>query len=339
MSITQQTPVTWLMPIKNGMPYLPRALESIATQTCRDFQVIAWDNASTDGTVEVLRQWIPNRLPGRIVTDRPMPFGSSLAAMVEMARSPLCARMDADDINEPHRLATQLSFLNARPDIAVLSSAIQQIDTHDRPLASTSSIVTDDAVIRWRLRFCNAVNHPAVIFRRKAILDAGNYRDALPAEDYELWMRVALKYRIANLSEPLVRYRIHNSSLCAVHQDRIGEIRSMIRHRHAEAMLPGLTDSARRRLYDRLDHHEIADVTLRDCLAFRRTARLAAVQAGERADYFTSTNLYRTQMRSLVFRRLKALPVVGDAWARLRRHKPSANDGPDVGRQTRREAA
>ena len=247
--------------------------------------------------------------------------------------------MDADDINEPHRLVTQLSFLDVHPNVAVLGSAIQQIDIHDRPIPSSLSLATNHAEIRWRLRFCNAVNHPTVIFRREAVLDAGNYRDALPAEDYELWMRVALKYRIANLSEPLVRYRIHNSSLCAVHQNRITELRRMIRHRHAGAMLPGLADQARCRLYDRLDDPEIADVTLQDCLAFRLTARLAAVEAGERADYFTATNLYRTQMRSFVFRRLKALPIVGSAWARLRRHRTSAHDRLDVCHQPKREAA
>jgi len=317
------------MPIKNGMPYLPRALESLASQTCRDFQVIAWDNGSTDGTVETLRQWIPSRLPGRIIAGRPMPFGSSLAAMVKMARSPFCARLDADDINEPHRILTQLSFLDTHPNIAVLGSAIQQIDTHDRPVPTNLSLVTSHAEIRWRLRFCNAINHPTVIFRREAVLDAGNYRDALPAEDYELWMRVALKYRMANLSEPLVRYRIHDTSLCAVHQDRIGKIRSMIRQRHANAMLPGLAESARARLYDLLDDPEIADVTRQDCLGFRRTARLAAVQAGERPDYFTATNLYRTQMRSLVFRWLKAQPLIGAAWTKLRRNPRSSAEGED----------
>ena len=53
--------VTWLLPVKNGMPYLPETLASIAAQTCGDYQVLAWDNGSTDTTIEELRSWIPSR--------------------------------------------------------------------------------------------------------------------------------------------------------------------------------------------------------------------------------------------------------------------------------------
>jgi hypothetical protein len=54
--------VTWLLPIKNGMPFLPETLESIAAQTCKDFTLLAWDNGSTDSTVEELKRWIPDRV-------------------------------------------------------------------------------------------------------------------------------------------------------------------------------------------------------------------------------------------------------------------------------------
>ena len=323
VTTTLRTPITWLIPIKNGMPYLPRMLASIERQTYRDFQVIAWDNGSTDGTVDVLRQWIPRRLPGWVVADRPLPFGSSLAAMVELATTELCVRIDADDINEPQRLATQLRFLAGHPEVAVLGGAMRHIDTHDRLLPDRPSPVLDDAEIRWRLRFCNALNHPTVIFRRSAVLAAGNYRDALPAEDYELWLRMALKYRMANVPEPVVRYRVHGASLCAIHQDRIETIRGTIRQQHAAALLPGLDDESRRELYERLDDPERPDVALRHCLALRRTARLAAREAGERADYFSNTTLYRIQRRGLVLRWLKSQAVIGGLRARLGSHSVS----------------
>jgi glycosyltransferase involved in cell wall biosynthesis len=59
--------VTWLLPVKNAMPYLPEALASIEAQTYRNWTVIAWDNGSTDGSLEVLHEWIPSRLPGVVV--------------------------------------------------------------------------------------------------------------------------------------------------------------------------------------------------------------------------------------------------------------------------------
>jgi glycosyltransferase involved in cell wall biosynthesis len=60
--------VTWLMPTLNGMPYVRETLASITGQTYRNHLILAWDNGSTDGTLEELRRWIPAHLPGRIVT-------------------------------------------------------------------------------------------------------------------------------------------------------------------------------------------------------------------------------------------------------------------------------
>ena len=339
MTRTRSTAVTWLIPIKNGMPYLPRMLASIACQTHRDYQVIAWDNGSADGTVDVLRQWIPRRLPGEVVTDHPLPFGSSLAAMVEQAKTELCARIDADDINEPQRLARQVQFLAKHPDVAVLGSAMRHMGSDDHLLPDRSAPPLQDAEIRWRLRFCNALNHPTVVFRRSAVLAAGNYRDALPAEDYELWLRMALNHRMANLAEPLVRYRVHDTSLCAVHQDRIDSIRQHIRRRHAASLLPGLGDEPRRRLYERLDDFERLDVTLGDCLALRRSAGRAAQAAGEPADYFRATDLYQTQLRSLVFRRVKSQAGVGDAYTWLSRQRRATPQADRTGRSVRRRRA
>ena len=116
--------VTWLMPVRNGMPYLPLTLKSIAEQTYKNHRIIVWDNGSTDGTVEELRRWIPSRIPGMIVSERPMRLGPSLAAMVEMAGTPLCARIDADDINLPERLQSQVQFMQAHPEVGVLGAQV-----------------------------------------------------------------------------------------------------------------------------------------------------------------------------------------------------------------------
>src|SRR5438552_5677499 len=103
--------VTWLMPVKNGMPYLSETLASIEAQTYRDWEILVWDNGSTDGTLDELRRWIPSRLPGRIIDNRPLSLGNSLAALVEAAGTELCARIDADDVNYPERLERQVAFL------------------------------------------------------------------------------------------------------------------------------------------------------------------------------------------------------------------------------------
>ncbi|HEY1215289.1 MAG TPA: glycosyltransferase, partial [Bryobacteraceae bacterium] len=171
--MSQQPPVTWLLPVRNAMPYLAGTLRSIATQTYRQHKVIAWDNGSSDETVEELKRWIPAQIPGTVVTNCPLRLGPSLAAMVEMADTELCARMDGDDLNVPDRLERQVAFLQEHPEVGILGGQLELIDECDRPIDSKAwRYCTDDASVRWLLRWRNQLAHNAVVFRRSIILAA-----------------------------------------------------------------------------------------------------------------------------------------------------------------------
>jgi glycosyltransferase involved in cell wall biosynthesis len=201
--------VTWLLPVKNGMPYLPKTLASIAAQTCDDYQVLAWDNGSTDATIEELNSWIPSRLPGRIVIDRPAGLGASLAMMVEASETEFCARIDADDVNVPSRLEMQLAFLRNNPEVAVVGSQVIRIDENGREFGQHHALPLRHDDMVQRMLHAWVMWHPTVLFRRQAVLDAGNYRNWDPLiEDYDLWMRLAVSHKLANLDECLVKYRV-----------------------------------------------------------------------------------------------------------------------------------
>ena len=209
--------VTWLLPVKNGMPYLPETLASIEAQTCKDFQVLAWDNGSTDGSIEELKAWIPSRLPGRVVDDSPAGLGASLAKMVVMAGTEFCARIDADDVNLPTRLETQLAVLRNNPEIAVVGSQVIRIDETGRESEQYFSLPIKHDDIVHRMLHAWTIWHPTVLCRRQAILAAGNYRNWDPCiEDYDLWMRVAVTHKLANLDECLVKYRVRAASATTV---------------------------------------------------------------------------------------------------------------------------
>lgn len=205
--------VTWLLPVKNGMPYLPETLDSIAGQTYPDWEVLAWDNGSTDGTVEELHRWIPSRLPGQVITEHPLPLGQALAEMVKLAPTELCARIDADDINLPQRLEKQVAYLQQHPEIAVLGSQVNRLDSQgvDHGLWTVYPLQPND-ILHFMLRSC-VIWHPTVLLRKSRILAAGNYRHVPSAEDYDLWLRVARHDRLANLSDSLVQYRVHDKSV------------------------------------------------------------------------------------------------------------------------------
>jgi acetyltransferase-like isoleucine patch superfamily enzyme len=204
--------VTWLIPIKNGMPYLSETLASIEAQTYQNWEVLVWDNGSTDGTLEELERWIPSRLPGKVITGEPYGVGGSLARMVEECKTELCARIDADDINLPNRLEQQVAFLVAHPEIAAVGSQMNFIDNLGFLSESIYNVPLQHDDIFHVMLIRNSMAHPSVLFRRSAILKVGNYKDIPNVEDYDLWLRVATCYRLANLDKPLVRYRVHNSS-------------------------------------------------------------------------------------------------------------------------------
>jgi glycosyltransferase involved in cell wall biosynthesis len=210
---TKHSPsVTWLLPVKNGMPYLPDTLASIAAQTCGDYQVLAWDNGSTDTTIEELRSWIPSRLPGRVVVDRPAGLGASLAMMVEASKTEFCARIDADDVNFPSRLETQLGFLRDNPEVAAVGSQVVRIDEAGREYGQHYALPLKHGDIVQRMLHAWVMWHPTVLFRRQAVLDVGNYRNWDPLiEDYDLWMRLAVKHELANIDACLVKYRLRDS--------------------------------------------------------------------------------------------------------------------------------
>lgn len=310
--------VTWLLPVRNGMPHLPRTLASIESQTCKGAQIIAWDNGSTDGTAAELRQWIPSRIPGRVISGQPLGLGASLASMVSMARTEYCARIDADDINMPQRLQQQIDFLDTHPDVAVVGSAVKLIGEQDEMLGDGAAPVCSDADIRWRLRFCNAMSHPTVMFRRGAILAAGNYADIMPIEDFDLWCRVAIRFEMANMPEQLVRYRVSNSSVSGTHRHNINDIRRRTIESYGPILFGDASPQIVSRLLDLLTQPSPSNITFADLRHLHNAATNAAIQIGQKGDYFRATALYKMQRRALTTQWAKSLPGAQAVWPLLR---------------------
>lgn len=318
MSPTERPWVTWLLPVLNGMPYLPVTLKSIADQTYRNHKILAWDNGSTDGTVEELERWIPSQIPGRIVRDRPLRLGASLASLVEQADTEFCARIDADDINLPSRLERQIQFLLDRPAAGVVGCRITTIDQNGNPLQEYNH-ETDDAEIRWLSRYACRMCHPSVVFRRSVVLAAGNYHD-VDSEDADLWLRVSSLAEMVNLPERLVCYRRFVGSTTGSIRDWLPVLRenAVVNAAH---LFPGITDPERALdLWDATVPQRLSwapkitypakPAHLRD---LKRSAVLLAREAGKPDDYFTNTEAFREQyylLRRRVFNRFGLGPLL-----------------------------
>lgn len=207
------------MPVLNGMPFLPAALESLHQQTFQDQQVYVWDNGSTDGTLEVLREWIPARLPGKVFAGQPLSLGLSLKHLLEEAPSTFIGRMDADDLCLPHRLATQVAYLEQHPELAAIGSERISIDLKNQEIPRRSLFPSDYFDILHATLRAPRVLHPSVLMRRDKVLESGGYQDlSTPespywCEDYDLWLRILSKHKVEALADPLIRYRYNPDSL------------------------------------------------------------------------------------------------------------------------------
>jgi glycosyltransferase involved in cell wall biosynthesis len=206
--------ISIIIPVKNGMPYIRETLESIQCQTYQNFEVLVWDNGSTDGTVELLKQWIPSKLNGTVVADQPMSYPLSLAALVDLSKYEFIARIDADDVMLPTRLVRQLSVMQSNSHLGVLGSHMYVMDEVGEITGSYGDLPRAHESIMFRLLGTrNPVPHPSVMLRKSMVLAAGNYHDVYGVDDLDLWLRMADHGDIHIDSQYLTIYRILANSV------------------------------------------------------------------------------------------------------------------------------
>lgn len=196
--------VTVLMPVYNAEVYLEEAIESILDQTYRDFEFLIINDGSTDESKKIIESYTDRRI--RLENNKKnRGLNYSLNKGIDLARGKYIARMDADDVSLPDRLQVQVEFMDKNPDIGVCGSWFKFTDTEE-----VDQKLTDPESIKAALFFTCQLGHPTVIIR-KAFLDKYNlrYDTQISAEDYELWVRCARYFKIANIPKVLVLYRQH----------------------------------------------------------------------------------------------------------------------------------
>src|SRR4051794_24616628 len=200
--------VTVLLPVRNGAAYLEAAVRSILGQTFADLELLAVDDGSTDQTPAMLARLAAEDGRIRVVRQEALGLVPALNRGLEQARAPLIARMDADDVALPERLARQVAFLEAAPEVALVGTGWRVVakDLTRRVVLPPQT----DAGIRLAMETANVLAHPTVMLRRDTVLAAGGYRPAfLLAEDYDLWLRLLDRCQAACVPEVLLEYREH----------------------------------------------------------------------------------------------------------------------------------
>lgn len=208
MSQSRDPVISVVMPVHNALPYLEESISSILRQTLDNFEFVILDDASTDGSRELLQAWAQkdNRIKLHR-SDKQLGLSASSNAVVRKASLPILARMDADDIAHPERLQKQWEVINTRPDVAVIGTLCDGIDASGRVVRPRD---------RWRLvRRSGYIPFPhgSVMFRRE-VFDAvdGYDESAQSGEDQDLFSRMAAKGGVFTLPDVLYSYRYHSAN-------------------------------------------------------------------------------------------------------------------------------
>lgn len=210
------TPFSVLLPVYAGdrPEYFRRAVESVTVdQTLAPTElVVVRDGPVGEGLASVLDAAVAGRLTGgvpvRLVAlETNVGLARALEAGLDACAHEVVARADADDISLPGRFAAQVPLVADGVDL--LSAAVVEFTADESEAGLVRAWPTDAAAIARLARFQDPFNHPAVVYRRSAVRAAGGYRHLDKLEDYWLFARmVQAGARVANVAEPLVRYRV-----------------------------------------------------------------------------------------------------------------------------------
>lgn len=204
MSADAATPrLSVVMPVRDAGPYLDASMESILGQSFGDFEFIIRDDGSIDGSTDRLREWqARDRRITLHVGDRPLGPAESSNFVVRQARAPIVARMDADDISLPERLARQLAALDQDPGAVLVGTLWEGIDRTGRRVRprDRSRLVRPGPFAPFP--------HGSIMFRRDAFERAGGYRrESNFWEDADLYLRLAGQGRLLVLPDALYLHR------------------------------------------------------------------------------------------------------------------------------------
>lgn len=203
--------VTVLMPVYNARKHVREAVESILSQTFRDFEFLIIDDGSTDSTAELIQSYNDHRI--RFIRNHEnRGISSVLNQGLEAASCNLIARMDADDISYPDRLEKQVAWFRQDPQVALLSTWARVITAGGAPVRTEK---WNPRYYYYNLNFACWIYHPTVMYRRDAVFSSGKYSTRY-AEDHNLWWQVSRHYKMDHLPQVLLDYRLADDSLSRV---------------------------------------------------------------------------------------------------------------------------
>ncbi len=230
-----ETPrVSVLMPAYNAQHFIAQAIESILSQTFRNFEFIIINDGSTDKTPEIIQFYADRDRRIKFINN---PENQGLIAVLnqglDICRGEYIARMDSDDISLPGRLEAQVKYMDCHPECGVLGTAQVLFGDMNQPAFFHPVVHLLD------LTNHSPVSHPTVMLR-KSVIDEHNIRynpDYKHCEDLELWTRMIHITQIHNLKTVFLYNRITAGNVTTTHWDHQQKLTQKIRQQVKDYIL------------------------------------------------------------------------------------------------------
>jgi glycosyltransferase involved in cell wall biosynthesis len=213
--------ITVIMPVYNAERYLNAAINSILTQTFKNFEFLIINDGSNDRSEEIIKSYPDSRID-YIKNEQNRGIVETLNIGLQRSKGKYIVRMDADDISFPDRLKTQLDFMQSHPQCRLCGTRAIAINEKGDTLYKIRRPTLDNEVKVQHL-FRNSFIHPSVIIDAeiaKRLKYSPNYEHA---EDYYLFSQIAKDHQVANLENNLIYYRVHPENITSKKQHEMNK--------------------------------------------------------------------------------------------------------------------
>lgn len=206
--------VSVIMSVYNGETHLAQAIESIIKQTYKAIEFIIIDDASTDNSPAILKEFAERDQRIRVMRNQEnIGLTRSLNKGLRICHGEFIARQDADDFSSPERIAKQVYFMTCNPDVMLLGTSGCLMDEKGKVLHN-ERVVSGTNRLRKLIIKKNQFFHGSVMIRKSCLSKIGLYNEEFRSgQDYDLFLRIAENYAIENLWETLYHYRITSTAI------------------------------------------------------------------------------------------------------------------------------
>jgi glycosyltransferase involved in cell wall biosynthesis len=205
--------VSVVIPVFNGAQFLEAAVASVLKSTYRSFEILLIDDGSSDTSKKICRE-LTAKYP-KIIRFFPMPQNKGLGRVLNFAlknaRGKYIARLNQDDLMLSYRLGTQVKYLNAHPSVVVVGSWNNLFDEQGN--TQVLKFLPTDEEIKKTWLIVSPFSDPTTMYRKDVAKKVGGYiQDYWPADDTQLWYRMGMAGKLANIQKPLVNVRWHKGA-------------------------------------------------------------------------------------------------------------------------------